>query len=463
MSATTTYPFTTSTNYTYDSSVVEITGGVAKLKDITPTDATCAALYTSAIDLTWGDGVLTGTGTGSPTITSGKLDLTGASNQYVDYDADLNADSQQTGCMRIDVYPNYTGNPANDQYFMGTFAAHNNGTNSMQVYQTTNTRMYILCKSSSGAMIFQSNLGNYAFTAGTRYTLELNWDLDTGASRLFINGSQHGSTIASTGTRSSTINLLRVGQHVSGTSGQSDFSVDNFAYFSTVQHTSNHTGSIPFDVPAKYSVDNPTVVTNFSFKSTGLTDFSSTETTTALDSITYIINASGQGRYVTGGSAADSDGTYSQSSSQSDMDSDIANIISTRKTITATVFLNSEGGTTPELDLLSITYNLALPVPSPTTLCELEGFIYDNDSAMSSEVVYVRPFAGFINDTVLHKYEWQALATTDSDGYFVGNIYVQTEGQYWELKVGKQNYKIQLPNSSEASLAQLAFFEVIDV
>ncbi len=462
MSSTQSYPFTTPANYTYDSSLVEITGGVAKLKDIRPSNSTCAALFDSSIDLTWGDGTLTGTGTGSPTISSGQLDLTGASNQYIDYDADLNADSQQTGCMRMDYIPNYTGNPGNGQYIFGAFQAHNNGTNSVQIYHDTAKRLYILIKSSSGSTLVQSNLGTWNVTAGVTYTLELNWDLTAGAIRLFIDGAQHGSTLTTTGTRSSSIGLLRIGQHVSGTTGQSDFKADNFVYFTGVQHTSNHAGDLPFDDPVKYSEANPMITTNTSVLSTEITSFTVTDTIAGSDNIKHIVQANGQARYVTGGTASDSDGTYSQASTDTEMASDISNIISTRTICSFKIFLHSEyGGTTPEIDLLEVVYNPAIANPTTATLVNLEGFIYDNDGPVDSELIQIRPYTeGSVSEGVFHIYDWKDLATTDSNGYFNAFVYASKASTFWEFKIGPQRYYAAIPDQDEVDFKDLTLVTI---
>ena len=74
----------------------------------------------------------------------------------------------------------------------------------------------------------------------------------------------------------------------------------------------------------------------------------------------------------------------------------------------------------------------------------------------------IRPYAGFVNSTPLHIYEWNSLGTTNDTGWFSANIYVQTDSQYWEMKVGKQRYKFQLPNATEADFSTLTSFEVID-
>ena len=61
MSITQNFPFTTPSNYTYDTDLIEVTGGVAKLKNLAPTDMTAYASYNSTRDLTQANGSVTGT------------------------------------------------------------------------------------------------------------------------------------------------------------------------------------------------------------------------------------------------------------------------------------------------------------------------------------------------------------------------------------------------------------------
>ena len=120
MSFQTLIPFTDSADYNFDSDLIEISSGKARLKDIRPANATFAANYDNNINGSWGNGVLTGIATGGATVSGGKLDLSGG-GKYITYDADLNGDMQQTGTIRMKVTPNYSGTPATTQIFFSIF------------------------------------------------------------------------------------------------------------------------------------------------------------------------------------------------------------------------------------------------------------------------------------------------------------------------------------------------------
>ena len=235
-------PFDSDTGFTYDNTKSEFSGGQVQQKDNTPTDETFYAGYlTSSLNASRGAGVLTGTGSGSPVVTDGKLDMSDNVRQYVDYDANLNTDSQQVGCIEMDVYPNYTGSPLQSQYFFCVSRANNDGRNLVILYQQNNGNMYFIIKDSGGVTLLQPSMGAWSPTSGTKYRFSFNWDLTAGEQRLFIDGVQFGATYAAAGTRDGNINLLRFGENVNPVSGKSNFMLDNIQYFTTVQHTSNYT------------------------------------------------------------------------------------------------------------------------------------------------------------------------------------------------------------------------------
>jgi hypothetical protein len=77
-----------------------------------------------------------------------------------------------------------------------------------------------------------SNQGAYTFTSGTEYEIELNYDLTNGATRLFINGAQRGSTIAIISALRLPSDLITV-----GCATHPAFSIRQLSIFDAVQHT----------------------------------------------------------------------------------------------------------------------------------------------------------------------------------------------------------------------------------
>lgn len=214
-----------------------------------------------------------------------------------------------------------------------------------------------------------------------------------------------------------------------------------------------------------YPTDNPTITPNDKLRTTAISLIEESVTKAGSDDVKYVHNVGGTNKWITGGSVADSNGTYAESSSLSDFNAYLGALVSGRQEVYPIVFLHSDDGTTtPSIESMTFTYNASISDPNLTTLCNLEGFIYDANGPVENEVVYFRPFKGFLNDAVLHKYDWTAIDTTDAEGHFTGNVYVQpTDLDFWEMKVGKQRYKVQLKNVSEGSISNLESFEVIEV
>lgn len=449
MTTITTYTYEDGANYTYDAEAIEVTGGVAKLKDNRPADSTCAALYSATNNLTWGDGSTTATPTGACAIVDNKLDLSGGAVQYVSYDADGNADSQQTGAIRFRYWPNYTGSPAAVQYISVISKEAGSSINLIQIIHRSDGAMGVAISDQAGASITSSSLAAFSPVAGNSYDIEFNWDITAGATRLFVDGIQSGGTINSTGIRSADIGLLRVGSGVGGTN-TADFKITNLSYFTTVQHAAAHSGEIPYLDPCKYCTLNPTVVTNSSFKSSELVTFTETSTKLSTSEIKHNIGANGVYKYITGGAVETSDGTYEQANTATEVNADAGEYLSSRTTVTVKSFMHSDGDVSPELDLLTIEHNSALPDPSLPSAQDLEGFIYRITSPNAGLIVKIRPYRnGFANSGVFQDYDWETVGTTDSSGFFDVTIYLNpSSSNIYEIKIGKQSYTMDVSSAT---------------
>ena len=160
----------------------------------------------------------------------------------MNYDAVDNADSQQTGTFQFKVTPNYSGTPATAQYFVATCKSDSDTANLVRIYHANITGdITIQIKNGSDADIIPiTTLGAWVPVSGVEYEFEFNFDITTGATRLFIDGVQFGSTMSQTGTRSGDINHVRVGSHPT-LLFTSNFKFDDLIFYSTVQHTGNYT------------------------------------------------------------------------------------------------------------------------------------------------------------------------------------------------------------------------------
>ena len=183
-----------------------VLSSVGRLKRQNPNRAIFGATYTTDINGSFGGGVLTGTGTGSPVITGNKLDLIGS--RKVTYQALNNANQLvQQGTIKVKYTPDYTGSPGTVQDIV-TVKKTADTSNLVLLQHKTDGDLHIKINDKDNVSIFDSALGAYSGVDGTEIELEINFYISTGVSlatkvRVFKNGTQSGSTLSSaTGTRS---------------------------------------------------------------------------------------------------------------------------------------------------------------------------------------------------------------------------------------------------------------------
>ena len=274
MSSPITRPYTTPSNYTYDDTKIEVSGGVAQLilNDNTGqtfdetynggdtgftydsnkaeyvdyhTNTTLGVNFTVDEDGNFGSGVLTGTLT-TATISSGELDCTGGGVKYCTWPGLDNADHAQVGTIRFHYRPNYTTTGGSNYALC---ANGKNGTNNSRLfmYHDAADNIQLNIRNSSGVNIVNASLGSWTPTLDQRYEFLISYDLTAGATRVFIEGTQQGSTQTDTGTRSaSDLEIMVLGSDQSGgTSAKGKF--DNLLVYDVVKYTANYTAG--YNVP----------------------------------------------------------------------------------------------------------------------------------------------------------------------------------------------------------------------
>jgi len=302
------FPFTTPANYTYGPKI-QVSGGVASLtigttgleftEDFTDdtdftynsviaefngedfSEASFGANYVSGLDGNWGDGVLTGTGTGGASVAGGKLVLDQTDTRYVDYAGAGNADVLvNEGCIRFKVTPDYSGTPAASKNFITVCQADSNSNNEISIEQVSGTgNVNVRVRDSAGGFIFYTNfIAAWNPTASTEYIFEFNFDVLNGHSTFWLNGVLQGAADVSTGTRTSSIGLLRVGSDVAA-SMTSDFSIDDVMIFDKPQHWAAHN--------ATYTVGNTNALAGVHQIKTVSEDVSCFATYTTVDELNY--------------------------------------------------------------------------------------------------------------------------------------------------------------------------------
>lgn len=209
------------------------------------TDTVNATFYSSfadSVNATWGGGSLQGVAYNGAAITNGKLDLKGGTNKYIEYGGIGNAEMPNIGTIRVTYTPNYSGAPSADRPIVTICDSTTSSAKSTRFYHTNAGDLAISITNDAGATVVSvANLAAWSPVAGTSYIFEFDYDITTGATRLFLDGVQQGATQTGTATRvKSLIRCIRVGASNSAASSTADGEFSNLVLFSTVQHTANH-------------------------------------------------------------------------------------------------------------------------------------------------------------------------------------------------------------------------------
>jgi len=210
----------------------------------------CSADFSNEFgNLNYGFGNLSGTLVGTAVIASGKLDAGAAGVCY--WDAVDNGDFLQTGTIRFKYTPQYTGGPgATGAVIMLRDAT---ATNYIQIKHNPSTSLQVVITDSTGVLQISNALGNWSPVSGTEYEIELNIDVTTGATRLFIDGVQFGSTQTDTFTRGAVTQILLGAEQDDAAVLPIDAHYDDLVIWDTVQHTSDYT--IGYTVEAALDTD----------------------------------------------------------------------------------------------------------------------------------------------------------------------------------------------------------------
>jgi hypothetical protein len=205
-----------------------------------------ARLYSTGTATVAG-GSTTVTTTGTINYTS-KYALATADTSYLSYSGTSNADFAQIGCIRFKLINFTVPVAAANRTILTICKAATDAKNLIQLAidghgTSAYGNLILTVKDSAGVAIINGvTLGNLFTTYPgnlTELEFELNYNLTAGATRLFINGKQFGSTISSTGTRDTTIGLIRLNADESGGTSKAGFGYSNLAIYNTVQHTAD--------------------------------------------------------------------------------------------------------------------------------------------------------------------------------------------------------------------------------
>jgi len=387
------YPFSTPGDYTYDSNLIEVTGGVAKLKLQTYSEETFYARYNSSIDGDRGSGSLVAVETGGVVIANNRLDLTGGTNKYLTYSGITGIALVQQGCVEIDIYPNYNGTPTDTQYFICSREV--DGTINSQVHiehHKTAGLIRAILSDNTGAVILTIDGEAFSPVAGNKYTFSLNFDIDVGspATRVFINGVQYGETDNSTGTRSAN-GIAFIGKIKGVSSTLTEFEAANARFFSAVQHTEDYTPSADY---TDYPINPPSISQTEPLSSKSLDGYSGTANGTG--NVGHLLNVDNIDMFWNGSIWVASTGS-DDVNTIAEIETNKAELdLSAGTSIYPKWYLASDNGwTTPEIDLIQIDYTF-FNVTDELNTCLVYIEVYDEEKKpVEGAMITIKP-KGFI-------------------------------------------------------------------
>lgn len=364
--------FASGAGFTYDSALAEFAGGKVQQKDQRPIDATFGANYNLNINGNWGDGVLTGTAIGGASVSGGKLDLAHNDLRYVDYDANLNADSQQTGCIRFKYTPNYNGANPTEQSLCVICKGANQGENMFylrhRLGDIAGGYLVLHIYDENRILLVEQILDYWTAVAGQEYEFEINYDLTNGATQVFRDGVQIGATITVTGIRDSNIGLIRIGSNHYNPSNTSNFKIDDFQIFPTVQHTANYTPG--YLVSDNIYLESTVILPEMEHVLPGdLTTFVSFVTVeSGSPRYTMQLERSGNYLYWNGSTWVVSDGTYNQANDATTFNANVASLDISGKTYGQFKINFTDTNTQGAVDTLTVNLYMdtGYPIDKPT-------------------------------------------------------------------------------------------------
>lgn len=372
---------------TYDHNLVAYTGGMLEQKDQRPATATFYAAWASQLNANWsgaGNGSLVVTPFNGASIDGTGLDLTGSTNKHVSWVGTNNTDSLQTLTIEFQVTPNYTGAPVDDQLFIDVTQNPGGSTNNeITIDHYTDGHIYAQLSDNTGNQVIELFAG-FNPTAGQTYTIIFQADGNAGTSQLFIDGSEVSSATDSPFTRTGSIPYAFVGAYHNDQPSNSNFSIKNFAFYSSVV-----TPSSPVLSPTIY-VQATADLPEFTYAGVGAVQEYAGFVTTDFGGVAYILN----GQYWNGSAWVMSNGSYAQANAGSVVNANIAALTAVNTLQIDAILSPASGSTQAGLSAISVTYTgQTYPTSGPSigpnsalTMDSLSAFT-DVESASGSDAV----------------------------------------------------------------------------
>lgn len=342
------------TGISYTSSDIEFSEGAAKLKNQFASDIIFAAKLSSSGTATYSKngGSLTATTTGTVTYSGGKAVFTHASAKYISYDPTLNWVVDNIAAVRFLVTPNYSGSPSATQHFFYTGVSTVGDTGRFDVVHISNGNLALNLHDANGG-VSALPFGAWSPTSGVEYEILAEMNYTSGAHRIFVDGTVKGSATGITATRHFGAGIMRLGVDYDETL-IANFSIRDLVVYSATQKTAGYTAG--YTVPStKYLTTDPTLKNTTPVIATAYASFTAGTTVAGSDLVKYQIEVGGVAKYWNGSAWATSNGSYAQSSTAADINTNASTLTAGSTRIVA-VLHSADGSTTPALASAILVY-----------------------------------------------------------------------------------------------------------
>lgn len=352
--------YSAGTDYTYTSTAVEFTNGAAALKNQYSSNITCAAAWSTVktLDYSRDGGVKTVVAeSGTITFSGGKMCLTSGANARVIWEGVNNLPKGGVGSIKFLWTPNYTGAPASLQY--GPQWNELSGATRNYMYFIDNAAtMYSQVNNGAAAT---KHAGSYAYSpvSGTEYEILLTFDMPNNLYNLYFDGTRRSTANSSAYTPDYTDKLI--GRFFLGDNNAdagsvvANFKIRNLIVYDTVVE-SGASYTPGYTMPAsKYLTSDSTIQLTTGITISTLTGFDAVTYASGSDAVKFHFDVGGTKKYWNGSAWATSDGTYAQSNTVAEVETNKASFpAGVVKPIA--VLHSADGSTTPSISSVLLNY-----------------------------------------------------------------------------------------------------------
>lgn len=415
--------YASSAGFTYNSANTEFAGGVMRQINQSPAGLAAYAAWDASLNVNYGIDGLGVTAFNGAAIAGSVLNLTGSTTKYVQLPSTYVMGNQ--GTIAFIYKPNYTGNPSANQIMYGNIGPNNYF--ALLHSQSVGHLQLTVTNSTGTAIINAFNFGTWAPVSGTNYTIVLQFDIVNGATKLFINGSQFGGTIATTGSRTASVSAY-VGSDGTPADGNANFSISAFALYTTVVGPSSITPLPDFNFNAD-TISLPI----FTYSGVGSILAWLTTAITDTNGPQYTVN----GLYWNGSAWVSSNLTFSQSNAAGTISANIATL-PLSSTVAIKVYTTNNANIQMSAALFTLNYTGQIyptsnPYIAPNIPLSLDQISVFTDVFTASGMDGVQ-FYLLIGSV---KYWWNSSAWVVSDGSFAqSNVAMDIQTNAGSLPVG---------------------------